>query len=61
MKIDEGCINHNAVRLIEEYVGEWIWDTDIESEAKQPNALLTLAVIKGICDMADTMKQVLKE
>ena len=58
MKIDEGCINHNAVKLIAELVG-CIYEFDYDT-ANAPYAAMTLAEIKGICDMVEELKEVLK-
>lgn len=55
MKIDEGCINHNAVRLIDR---AWdISDTEVEEDALR---IAVLGYIKGVTDMAKALKEVLK-
>lgn len=61
MKIDEGCINHNAVRLIKNLVGlryELIMGEQTDEE--RGFLLMTLGEIGGIIDMAEIMKEVLK-
>lgn len=66
MKIDEACINHNAVRIIEE-LSAAAYDfcslkaEDAMSERENHNyALMTLGNIVGVLDMARAMKEVLK-
>ena len=56
MKIDEGSINHNAVRLIKDAV-EDIWEMDLAGDNK--DAIIRLAYIDGIISMANVMKEVL--
>lgn len=59
MKINEDCINHNAVRLIKDLI-EGRYET-VEEEAADSNYLsLMLGRIYGIIEMADVMKEVLK-
>lgn len=59
MKIDEACINHNAVRLINEIVG-----CPYEYAEQDKNAdyfrLLTIGAVRGVIEMAEAMKKVLK-
>lgn len=61
MKIDEDCINHNAVRLIKDLLESRY---DLIEEDKQDQELgyliMTLGEIAGIIEMADAMKEVLK-
>ena len=60
MKIDEGCINHNATRLIKEVTSdmyEWIFDKDGDTVGMKQELL---GEIHGILLMADAMKEVLK-
>lgn len=59
MKIDESCINHNALRLIGEMVSELYEFTD-KDESMENMRIATLGEIRGICQMADAMKEVLK-
>lgn len=56
MKIDESCINHNAVRLID---GSWENISGLEGEGEALQ-IMTLGYIKGITDMAKALKEVLK-
>lgn len=60
MKIDESCINHNALRLIGDMVSELYEFTDANDDMERLR-IATLGEIRGICQMADTMKEVLKE
>lgn len=59
MKIDYSNIDYNALRLIGEMVSELYEFTD--SDANMENMrIATLGEIRGICQMAATMKEVLK-
>ena len=61
MRINEECINHNAVRLIKDLLESRY---DLIEEDKQNQELgyliMTLGEIAGIIEMADAMKEVLK-
>ena len=61
MRINEECINHNAVRMIKDLLESRY---DLIEEDKQDQELgyliMTLGEIAGIIDMADAMKEVLK-
>ena len=61
MRINEECINHNAVRLIKDLLESRY---DLIEEDKQDQELgyliMTLGEIAGIIEMADAMKEVLK-
>lgn len=60
MRINEGCINHNAVRIIKDLV-ESRYDMIMEGTAEERGYfLMTLGEIAGIIEMADVMKEVLK-
>ena len=66
MKIDEACIDHNAVRIIEELSAS-AYDfcslkaEDAMSERENQNyAFMTLGNIIGVLDMARAMKELLK-
>lgn len=60
MKINEDCINHNAVRMIKELT-ESRYDMIMEATAEERGYLLmTLGEIAGIIEMAEAMKEVLK-
>lgn len=58
MKIDESTINHNAVRLIDDIVTDFV-DNNV-TECNDDYKTITIGYIKGICDMANAMKEVLK-
>ena len=59
MKISSENIDYNAVRLIGEMVSELYEITD--SDANMENMrIATLGEIRGICQMADVMKEVLR-
>lgn len=58
MKIDENSINHNAVRLIDDIVTDFVDNNVIECDGDYKT--ITIGYIKGICDMANAMKEVLK-
>lgn len=58
MKIDENTINHNAVRLIDDIVTDFV-DNNV-TECDDGHRTITIGYIKGICDMANAMKEVLK-
>ena len=61
MRINEECINHNAVRMIKDLLESRY---DLIEEDKQNQELgyliMTLGEIGGIIEMADAMKEVLK-
>ncbi len=55
MKIGEGDINHNAVRLIDELD---VWD--LIGDDMHDYQVMTLGYIKGVTEMAKALKEVLK-
>ena len=60
MKIDEACIDHNAVMLINELT-QGCYDTSMSDEKTDKFFLyMTLGNIIGVLDMARAMKEVLK-
>lgn len=63
MRISEGEINYNAVRLIKDLV-ESRYDMIENSEQNQMQErgylIMTLGEIAGIIEMADVMKEVMK-
>lgn len=59
MKIDEACVNHNALRLINEIVG-CPYEYGDQDESADHLRLLTLGEVRGVLDMAEAMKKVLK-
>lgn len=60
MKIDEACINHNAVRIISELSENIYAFADDITEQNRLYMAMTLAEIAGVVDMAKAMKEVLK-
>lgn len=60
MKIDESCINHNALRIINDIVGAPFEYSD-QDETADHSRLITIGAIRGVLDMAEAMKEVLKE
>ena len=60
MKIDEACINYNAVRLINEIMGN-PYEYGDQDESTDHLRLLTLGAVRGVLDMAEAMKEVLSE
>lgn len=55
MEIDENSINHNTVRLIDSAIRG-----GIDEEHEEEFLISAFNYIKGICDMANAMKEVLK-
>ena len=61
MKIDEGGINHNVLRLISELVKSRYEFIDEASEStKVAFMAMTLGEIGAICDFAEALKEVLR-
>lgn len=59
MKINEESINHNVTRLIEEYT-QCIWEINDEKNDEDHTRLMTLGFIRGVLEMGEVMKEVLK-
>ena len=59
MKIDEACINHNVVRIIDDIVSN-VWDMSGEDGSDDHWRLIALGEICGIIDLAKSLKEVLK-
>lgn len=60
MKIDEECINHNAVRMIKEIIRT---PEELEGQGQiDMNAvnLMMIGAISGVIELADALKEVLK-
>lgn len=57
MKIDEACINHNVVRLIDEFE---MWDLTSDSGLDENMRIMALGYIKGLTELAETLKEVLR-
>lgn len=58
MKIDEGCINHNAMMLIKDM--DFWGSLDTEQENLNQYRIIMLGYIAGVTDMTNVLKQVLK-
>lgn len=59
MKVDESCINHNALRLIEEIVTN-AYDVSGGEVSDDHWRLMVLGEISGIIDLARALKEVLE-
>lgn len=59
MKIDEGCINHNVTKLIDEELGS-PWEYAEQADDADHTRLLMLGYIRGVLSFAECMKEVLK-
>ena len=59
MKIDEGCIDHNALRIINDIVGS-PYEYGGQDETADHCRLMTIGAVRGVLDMAEAMKEVLK-
>lgn len=59
MKIDEACINHNVVRLVDEMTSELYEFTD-KSDNMDNMRVATLGEIRGMCQLANALKEVLR-
>lgn len=59
MKIDESSINYNVVRLVKALV-DGVYDYTDANDDMDHMRLATLGEIKGICMMAETMKEMLR-
>lgn len=59
MKISSENIDYNALRLIGEMVSELYEFTDADENMERMR-IATLGEIRGICQMADVMKKVLR-
>lgn len=62
MKIDEGCINHNAVRVIKSILTDIqkLDDETLKGLDKHSVNLMMLSAISGVIEMTDALKEVLK-
>lgn len=59
MKIDESCLNHNALRLITELTS--VAFDDMRTENKEVTMAILMGEIAGICDITRELKEVLKQ
>ena len=58
MKITEDCINHNAMRIIDENnVPYEMYEANDDADHQR---LITMGYVRGVLDMAQVMKEVLK-
>lgn len=57
MKIDEACINNNVVRLIDEFE---MWDLTSDSGLDENMRIMALGYVKGLTELADALKEVLR-
>ena len=57
MKINEESINHNVTRLIDEYT-KCVWE--VVGNNEDNNRLMMLGYIRGVLEMGEAMKEVLK-
>lgn len=60
MKTTENYINHTALRLINEIVGI-PYEYGDQDESADHLRLMTIGAVRGVLDMAEAMKEVLKE
>lgn len=60
MKIDESCIDYNAIRIINELVESRYEMIDKDGRMERGFILMTLGEIGGVLDMANALKEVLK-
>lgn len=58
MKITDDCIDYNTVRLIDEDTDPWALSG--QSDDMDNERLIMLGYIRGVIDMAQAMKEVLK-
>lgn len=59
MKIDDACINHNVVRLVDEMTSS-LYEYADETSNDDHMRIATLGEIRGICDLANALKEALK-
>jgi hypothetical protein len=60
MKIDEACINHNAVRIIGELSENIYSFCDGDTGQNRMYMAMTLGEIAGVIEMVDVLKEALK-
>lgn len=58
MKITEDCINHNAMKLIDE--SNLPWEMYEANDNADHQRLISMGYNSGVLDMAKVMKEVLK-
>lgn len=58
MRITEDCINHNAMQIIDENNVPWeMYEANDDADHQR---LITMGYVRGVLDMAEAMKEVLK-
>ena len=57
MKIDESCINHNAVNIINDLVSDCYSLIDCKMDEERGFYLMTIGEIKGVIDLANELKK----
>lgn len=60
MKIDEACINHNVVRIIDKIVVAPYMLLNENKDDRHDEILIMYGEIKGALEMAKALKEVLK-
>lgn len=60
MKIDEACINHNVVRIIDKIVVAPYMLLNENKDDRHNKMLIMYGEIKGALEMAKALKEVLK-
>lgn len=60
MKIDESCINHNALNLINDLVIDSYSMIDCDKDEERGFSLMTIGEIKGVIDLANELKKALR-
>lgn len=58
MRITGDCINHNAMKLIDE--SNLPWEMYEANDDADHQRLITMGYVRGVLDMAEAMKEVLK-
>jgi len=59
MKIDEACIDHNVARLTDEMLSE-LYDWCGKSDNEENMWLVSMGEIRGMMQLANALKEVLK-
>ena len=58
MKITEDCINHNAMQIIDENNVPWeMYEANDDADHQR---LITMGYVRGVLEMAQTMKAALR-
>ena len=59
MKITEDCIDHNALRMIDDVLTN-PWDGIDGTEASREYMIMDIGYVRGVLDFAKKLKEVLK-